>query len=291
MKKTTKIITLILSALLLIGCAIGISVSAEENTPTVSIKFKNIAYEGAPQVLYAVEATNVPEGAKVQMAFFDTMPTSAEETPSYVKDEHSETITIGGTEYKVFFSEGIAPKNMRKNIYAVPVITKGDEILAIGEPTEYSIFTYAVNMFDKVPTEEQKALYTALLDYGASVQRLLLGTEDYTEADLLAAGGYANEYCGIKLNTVNSAVSHRFRKTSYEVSNTAGRFKDISVSESHLIECRIHGTCNFRMGIESGEGTCSCGFVFFGSEKAFQFLISRKTFLKTFRKSAPTDIS
>ena len=69
MKKTTKIITLILSALLLIGCAIGISVSAEENTPSVTVKYKNISYEGAVKVLYAVEATNVPEGAKVQMAF------------------------------------------------------------------------------------------------------------------------------------------------------------------------------------------------------------------------------
>ena len=201
MKKTTKIITLILSALLLIGCAIGISVSAEENAPTVSIKYKNIAYEGAPQVLYAVEAANVPDGAAVQMYFYDAEPTEGA-IPAYIKNEHSQTITIGGTEYKAFFSDGIAPKNMRKTIYAVPVIALGEEVLAYGEPVAYSIFTYAVNMFSKAPTEEQKALYTALLDYGASVQRLLLGTEDYTEADLLAAGGYANEYCGIKLNTV-----------------------------------------------------------------------------------------
>ena len=98
MKKTTKIITLILSALLLIGCAIGISVSAEETAPTVSVKFKNLSYEGAIKVVYAVEATNVPDGAKVQMAFFDTMPASADETPIYVKDEHDESITINGTE-------------------------------------------------------------------------------------------------------------------------------------------------------------------------------------------------
>ena len=73
MKKTTKIITLILSAILLIGCVIGISVSAEE-TPSVSVKYKNLAYEGAIQVLYAVEAKNVPAGAKVQMYFFDAKP-------------------------------------------------------------------------------------------------------------------------------------------------------------------------------------------------------------------------
>ena len=65
MKKSVKLITLILSAVLLIGCAIGISVSADESAPTVSIKYKNIAYEGAPKVLYAVEATNVPDRKSV----------------------------------------------------------------------------------------------------------------------------------------------------------------------------------------------------------------------------------
>ena len=202
MKKTTKIITLILSAILLIGCAIGISVSAEENAPAVTVKYKNISYEGAVKVLYAVEATNVPEGAEVKMAFFDKMPESENAAPDYIKDEYAEEIEIGGASYKVFFSDGIAPKNMRKNIYAVPVILDGDTLIARGDVVTYSIYTYGVNMLSKAPTEEQKALYTALLDYGASVQKLLLGTEDYTEADLLAAGGYANEYCGIKLNTV-----------------------------------------------------------------------------------------
>ena len=202
MKKTTKIITLILSAVLLIGAAIGISVSAEEATPTVSVAYKNVAYEGAVKVLYAVEASNVPEGAKVQMAFFDTMPASPDETPLYVKDEHSETILISGVEYKAFFSEGIAPKNMRKNIYAVPVITSGETIVAYGDPVEYSVYTYGINMLSKAPTEEQKALYSALLDYGASVQSLLLGTADYTEEDLAATGGYADQYCGVKVNTI-----------------------------------------------------------------------------------------
>ena len=75
MKKATKIITLILSAILLIGAAIGISISAEEEAPTVSVKYKNIAYEGAVKVLYAVEAQNLPEGAKVQMYFYDAEPT------------------------------------------------------------------------------------------------------------------------------------------------------------------------------------------------------------------------
>ena len=167
MKKTTRIITLILSALLLIGCAIGISVSAEENAPAVTVKYKNISYEGAVKVLYAVEATNVPEGAEVKMAFFDKMPESENANPDYIKDEYAEEIEIDGASYKVFFSDGIAPKNMRKNIYAVPVILDGETLIARGDVVTYSIYTYGVNMLSKAPTEEQKSLYTALLDYGA----------------------------------------------------------------------------------------------------------------------------
>ena len=202
MKKTTKIITLILSAILLIGCAIGISVSAEETAPTVSVAYKNIAYEGAVKVLYAVDAQGLADGQTVQMYFYDAEPTE-ESTPAYVKEEYTaEALEIGGVTYKAFFSEGIAPKNMRKAIWAVPVIVDGDTVVAKGEAAAYSIYTYGINMLSKTPTAEQKELYTALLDYGASVQRLLLGTDDYTEDDLAAAGGYADEYCGVKINTL-----------------------------------------------------------------------------------------
>ena len=201
MKNTTKIITLILSAVLLIGAVIGISVSAEDTAPAVSIKFKNIAYEGAVKVLYAVEAQNLPEGAKVQMYFYDAEPTD-ESAPAYIKDEYSdEELIIGDATYKAFFSDGIAPKNLRKPLWAVPVIVDGDTVIAEGEAVAYSVYNYGINMFEKAPTADQKALYTALLDYGASVQKLLLGTSDYSEEDLAIAGGYANEYCGVKVAT------------------------------------------------------------------------------------------
>ena len=200
MKKTVKLITLIISAVLLIGAVIGITASAD-NAPTVAIKYKNLAYEGAVQVLYAVEAENVPAGAKVQMYFYDEEPT--EKSEFYVKDEYTENeLTIGGKTYHAFFSKGIAPKNMRKSIYAVPVIVEGDAVIAKGECVEYSIYNYAINMFNKSPAADQKALYTALLNYGASVQKVLLGSESYPESEFALVGGYANEYCGVKVSTV-----------------------------------------------------------------------------------------
>ena len=152
---------------------VGISAFAADE-PTVAIKYKNLAYEGAIQVLYAVEAENLPEGAKVQMYFYDAEPTE-DSTPVYVKDEYTdEALTIGGKTYRAFFSRGIAPKNMRKSIFAVPVIVNGDAVVAKGECVEYSIYTYATNMLSKSPTAEQKELYTNLLDYGAATQAVLL---------------------------------------------------------------------------------------------------------------------
>ena len=197
MKNTVKIITLVLSCLLLIGTVIGISAFAEENA-TVSIKAKNIAYEGAIKVLYAVDAKNVPEDAEVKMYFFDEMYGEV----IYEKSAHTEDITIGGETYKTFFTNGIAPKNMRSTIYAKAVIVSGDgTVLAESDYSEYSIWQYAINRFEKAPAEDQLRLYTEMLNYGAAVQNMLVKTNQLTEAEVIADGGWANEYCGIKTDT------------------------------------------------------------------------------------------
>ena len=196
--KIVKIVTLVLSCLLLIGAAIGISVSATDE-PTVEIKAKNISYEGAIKILYAVDANNVPEGAEVKMYFY----TDAEGDVAYEKAAHSEDITIGTETYKVFFSEGIAPKNMRTPLYAKAVIVDAEgSVLAESALEEYSIYTYAINRYLKAPTIDQFLLYSATLDYGASVQKMLVESGRMTEQDVIDNGGWANAYCGVNVATV-----------------------------------------------------------------------------------------
>ena len=196
--RIVKIITLALSCLLLVGAVIGISASAEE-TPTVGIKYKNIAYEGALQVLYAVDAQNVPADASVQMRFYDSKDA---ENYSYVKDEYidpEESLTINGITYRAFFSKGIAPKNMRAPIYAKAVIVDAEgAVIAESEMSEYSVWQYAINRFAKSPTPDQKKLYAATLNYGASVQEMLVESGKLTVDEIMANGGWANEYCGIE---------------------------------------------------------------------------------------------
>lgn len=196
--KLVKIITLVLSCLLLVGAVIGISVSAADET-TVTIKAKNLSYEGAIKVLYAVDAQNVPADAEVKMYFY----TAKDGALAYEKAAHSKDMQIGTESYKVFFSEGIAPKNMRTPIYAKAVVISAEgAVLAESAVAEYSIWQYATNRFAKNPTEDQLFLYTAMLDYGASVQKMLVESKKMTEQDVINAGGWANAYCGIRQNTV-----------------------------------------------------------------------------------------
>ena len=68
MKKYTKILTLALSCLILLCCTLAIAVSADTE-PSVSIVRKNISYDDAPRILYAVDAKNVNDGDSVKILF------------------------------------------------------------------------------------------------------------------------------------------------------------------------------------------------------------------------------
>ena len=197
-KNYAKITTLILACLLLIGAAIGISVSAEE-APTVEIKYNNLAYEAAPQLVYYVDAQNVAEGDTVKVLFFDAEPTEVTlEGATHVAETFG-TLTVGETAYAAFASEEIAPKNLRLAVWAVPaVINADDEIVASGAAVKYSVYDYALDRFNMAPTPDQLALYTALLDFGGAVQEVLYAQGTYTEDDLQKAGGFANAYYGVR---------------------------------------------------------------------------------------------
>ena len=210
MKRYTKIITLILSCLLLIGSAVGIAVAASD-APDVAIAKKNIAYEGAPKILYAVTASGKNDGDTVKIIFSDsaeieapTVGAALDEAAyttetSYVKAENASDITIAGTAYDLVYSKGVAPSNMRKPIYAMPVLTDADGVVrASGEVVEYSVYIYATNKFEAGATEDQKVLFSSLLDYGASVQRVLAESDSDVVA-AIDAYGYADAYYGYNM--------------------------------------------------------------------------------------------
>ncbi len=172
-----KILAAIISCLLLIGAAVGISVAAEETAP--EIEYKNLAYEGAVQIVYYVNTATVPEGYTVKLATW----TDGEEP--VIKSAETFTKFVGETEYTIFTSEGVAPKEMRDTVYAQTILCNSEDgEVDRGEVVEYSIYTYVKNRVAKGSTADQKALYHALVDYGASVQKVLNHNTDKLANDM-----------------------------------------------------------------------------------------------------------
>ena len=221
MNKKMKIITLILSCVLLIGAAVGITVSAEQNPPTVSIAGQNISYEGAVKVAYYIPAAGL-EGytvkvlSRVSETF--TYEKTVGQTLTYSEDvvvsEATDKVTIEGVEYLIGYSEGIAPKKLRDNVYSVAIVVDDtDTIVAVSKNKKYSVYQYAMNRF-KVDasvetTTEQYALYTALLNYGGAVQDVL----GYNAV----AGSYADEYIVVNQKTYTDGAE---ANTSFAIRGT-----------------------------------------------------------------------
>lgn len=221
MKKNIKILTLALSLLLIIGAVIGVTAFAAD-APSVEIVRKNISYDGAVKTLYAIDAENIGTG-KVAVQFYSVDPSTEGATADYTKFA-SEKITLDDAEYDVVFSTGFRPTELRKSIFAVPVIIDGDKVVAKGAAVEYSPYIYAMNRFDKEATSDQLTLYTALLEYGAAVQRILS-----TPDQVAASGGYADEYYAITVkNALTSdvtALSAGTTKTYSALDIAAGKAK------------------------------------------------------------------
>ncbi len=215
MKKQTKIITLVLTCLLLIGAVVGITVSAEETAPTVTIAGQNISYEGAVRVAYYVSTENLGDNS-IKMLVSD----AAFEIPANVNNpgdgvavtDVTDSITIDGRgTYSLGYSEGVVPKELRVNIYAVAVVVSEDgTVVANSNKKLYSPYTYAMNRFSQNPGADQLNLYTSLLNYGAAVQGVLM-----TEDEVLAAGGWADEYFVLKHNTITDGGEPVAANVSY----------------------------------------------------------------------------
>ncbi len=203
--KKLRILSVIVAALLLVGAAVGISALAEDNAPTVEIYKKNISYDDAIQIAYALDAKNLQEGQKVQILFGEAEFEIGEATNvkdvagvSYIKGQTKEEnkMVVDNVTYPVIFSNGINAANMTTSVYAIPVVTnESGDIVASGAMLEYSPYEFSLSRFDKNPTEAQKALYKAFLDYGAAVQGVILKTEEA----VAAVGGWADAYYRVVL--------------------------------------------------------------------------------------------
>ena len=180
---------------------------ATNEPPTLTLVAKNLSYADSNYVLYAIGHKGIENVNSVQMLFWKEGQTSyLKGTESYAKT-NSGTATVKGQSCVIFYSNGIAAKEMADNIYARAYV----EVNNVGyysDLVKYSVLEYVCEMREAggLSTAQENA-FTALLNYGASIQTLLnyktnrLANANFnkitvvngTLADATTSGRYINE--------------------------------------------------------------------------------------------------
>ena len=215
-KRIIKRVALILACLLLVCASVGIAVLAEDTAPTVEIAKKNIAYEGAIQVVYLIDSANLEDGQSIKVVF----------NGGEYEKKPAGKITVDGKEYDAVYSDGIVAKEYRKSLKATPVIIDAEgKTVASGSEVDFTPYDYAMARFDSEKiSKPQFDLYKALLDYGAAVQTIL----NYTDDNIDELGGWIDEYYNTVITDelTGEVLSYKRGKTSPDSTYTADRLAE-----------------------------------------------------------------
>ncbi len=167
MKHTTfkRIVSMLMICMMLVGTLAGFSVSADATDPTVEIVSNNVKYTETLNLMYAVKAENLPEGATVKVTIFDAEGNTYETLADG-------TVTIGGVEcYKFISKYGVPAQNIDA------VLTATAEIVGTSatDTQEYSVLQYLYERLyvSENVTDAQRTLYNALLTYAKKADVLL----------------------------------------------------------------------------------------------------------------------
>ena len=183
--KFTKLLSVILAAVLLFGTFASLLSSAEEVTgdtasettetvKSVKIISKNLNYASRTEIVYAVKAENVEKNDSVVMLFWDEEQTEyTYQNALYRKSFYGQGAVQDVEGCYFFASRGIAPKNINDSVYCAPAIRHVDVVdgegvvsYTIGDVLEYNVGMYAAEkLSERDNTESQNKLYESLLSY------------------------------------------------------------------------------------------------------------------------------
>ena len=191
--RLTKIVTVILAAVLLVCSVAAVSVAAEGSGEDyrVAVVSNNVSYDARMEIVYALKCDDLAENEEVYLLFWDKAPDVANMSAAelyasalYRKTAFSENETVLDVEgCDLFVSDGIAASELGDTVYALPVIKSVDvtgDVPAFtyeigAELIEYSIVDYAQEMLaaDGVTiflSEEQLDLFNSLLKYAEAAK-------------------------------------------------------------------------------------------------------------------------
>jgi hypothetical protein len=162
----SKITYAVLACLLLVGIFAGLTTLASDD-PIVTIESKNINHADSARLVYQVKLANVTRdelianAGKLKMHFWTTEPSAPNATPELTTTEFifDDTKKNAPEAWVLFESYNIAPKAMTNSVYCA---VEYDGVYS--DVCRYSVFEYLCEA-GLGATDNQKALYAAMIDY------------------------------------------------------------------------------------------------------------------------------
>ena len=219
--------------------------ATEAQNVELSIYRNNVAYSDKLNILYAVSYQNIDINTnKVQLLFFDSVQEQyIKGNESYVSYSEG-TSTISGTKVLIFYSNGIAAKEMTEDIYAVAYVNING-VDYYSEVNKFSVLEYAHKTLESSSSAAlTKQLVSAMLKYGSLAQQVLK-----YNLDKLADATYYN------VNVVNGVLEDGFSQ---------GRVKENEV---------ITLTANIKEGYVFTNWTDSLGNIV-STDKEYSFTVT-----------------
>lgn len=170
-RKFSKICLWTVALALLLTAFVGISVQADETPDAPEIVSKNVSYEGALHLYYAIPVTENVTAANTVVNVYSSNPetdANAELLGSFSGEE--ENIAVLGGNYVVVRTQGIPAKDIANYVYAQPVSAG-----VVGKVVRYSVAEYLYERLyvSENSTDLQKKLYNSTLTYGMDAQAVL----------------------------------------------------------------------------------------------------------------------
>ena len=170
-RKFSKICLWTVTLALLLTAFVGISVQADETPDAPEIVSKNVSYEGALHLYYAIPVTENVTAQNTVVNVYSSNPetdANAELLGSFSGEE--ENIAVLGGNYVVVRTQGIPAKDIANYVYAQPVSAG-----VVGKVVRYSVAEYLYERLyvSENSTDLQKKLYNSTLTYGMDAQAVL----------------------------------------------------------------------------------------------------------------------
>lgn len=200
------------------------NVKAETVNPSLSIVSHNISYDDYIYLLVAVGTNDFDKSAySVKLLFWNSEQSeytvSNAEYQSYSKGSK----TINGQSCEIFYSNGIAAKNMADEIYFRAYVEIENKIY-YSEVSKYSVVQYVNDRINSGnSSEKQINLYNAMLNYGNAAKALLVNSVSLANTKSISLN-----------NTVNYSLNPSLSVVSYNVSYSECLYLLVAVGTNNI---------------------------------------------------------